>query len=217
MFSNRGFKSHPPYQGLLGRQVEARVPSREGSSGSRRQPPGRNKDAFEGRRVNRSARREGGDARINGEKPALDPLDISRGCGRHGGEAGELTCGDLVTSSVSEGRCRHGNGLSSRVRRKDQRDRRSELVTPEVTPDIRREPKLVADAVRGVRRARSSAEPWVTPRDPWPEVHGTAAASNARWTVRRGSARCGQPSDREAGGSHGEDRRFLRERPDAPW
>jgi hypothetical protein len=190
---------------VIRNRVEAEDNLRSVTKGSSREP-----------RVNRSARREPGETRTARGKPIrrLSTSDVSAD-----GTEGSFT--NLPAEASYRPRrgkgVRHGNGLSSRVRRKDQRAERPELETPGVRPEIRRESKLVVDAVRGVRRTRSSGEPRVMPRDPRPVVRGVAPGAKARGTTRRGPARCGHPSECKAGGSCGGDRRFLRERPDTPW
>ena len=217
MFVNRGFKSHPPNREESGRQVEARVSVvRRNRVEAKDNLRSVTKGPSRGSRVNWSARRETGETRATGGKPnrKLSTSDVSAD-----GTEGRLTNLPAETSYRPwRGKeVRHGNGLSSRVRRKDQRAERPELGNPGVRPEIRRKSKLVVDAVRGVRRTRSSDEPRVMPRDSWLAMREVALGAKARGTTRRGPARCGQLSGREAGGNHGNDRRFLRERPDNPW
>jgi hypothetical protein len=86
-----------------------------------------------------------------------------------------------------------------------------------VRPGIRRKPKSVVEAVRGVRRAHSSYEARVTPCDSWP------ASARGPYRVKslvdgaRGPCSFRATEDLKAGGSRMEDRRFLRERPDTMW
>jgi hypothetical protein len=86
----------------------------------------------------------------------------------------------------------------------------------EESPRIRVKPKSVGEAAREVRWARRSVELRVTPQDPWPAVHGAAAAQlSGAGEARRGPARVGHAGVLEAGSSREDDRRILRDRPDA--
>jgi hypothetical protein len=207
----------PAHREKSGRKVEARVSvvirnRVEAEDNLRSVTKGSSRDP----RVNRSARREPGETRTARGKPIrkLSTSDVSAD-----GTEGSFTNLPAETSYRPRRATddRHGNGLSSRVRRKDQRGGRTGLDTPGVKPEIRRKPKLVVNAVRGVRRTRSSAEPRVTPRDSRLVVREVTFGAKARELTRRGPARCGQPSKWKAGISHERDRRFLRERPDGSW